>query len=488
MDKMKKAALFSVLALLLGGLFFFVLLPSTDTKLTKSVETASPRIEMIDGFIDDLDNYYREALKVSVRGAFDSMSDYIADNGFEDANMAACMIDAFAGQGFFWNFTYTSIETDDMAFSVNPGVAGTSLSVGNIYLSTDPAIIKFKARNTTVLDSVDVSLYYLDWTDQNWRFDAYILDDPCGFPGKVLSHSSNTLLPPQVTFFTFRANFSNGFKMYQGNDYYLLFTKQRIAPIVGNDFLLFGTDNLEELPESNTTFVTITEYAYSSMNQVSLYNFSDEVQQYAQDELKIDAKFQINNITFTQTQPWDVTAKLNITYLIEDSAASWEKTSIIETNVPIEGLRDPYFSFGGVMNRTISKNDSFLGVWDLKTPESNYSQGNFTLFETYYNQTFYIPSSRTPGFLMRFSNNTKGSNCCGIETLVNISYPEYENKSHIGYKYFAPEKFECDKDELWNITNDDDDIFQHFQLDKESVAYYGYNTGGDTTFSASSCG
>lgn len=475
----KKAVLFSLLALLLAGLVFFVVTPTHDSGVGKSTHIASLRIQTLDSFMEQLDAYFADAVKTATPNAMDALAEEVAANGFLNQTELQQRYQQYAQNGYAWEFTLDKTEVSDIGFTLNSG-----LSPPQAYASTDVLFTiggmrqLLYARNATLLRNIQFRVASFAGGGIPVLLEVYVFSDDKGMLGHVVDYAnlSYTTVP---VIDTVTLNFSRNYRTSEGEPLYVLFVNNASSGTffyVEDDFVA----------ESNVTSSPVIRRNATFMENRSVEVWGEKLQTYVNDTYGNRFQYAVHGMDIWQEDPWHLKVRMNLTYFLEDAFASWQKQSIFITEVPIEGMRDPQAAaFGGLgTQRRFSRSAAYKGIYDLK-PGDN---GNIVLFEDYYNNSYSIPSARAPSMLMRYVNNTNASLCCGLESLVNNSYPARENASSIDFRYFDQSKsYSCTLGELWNMTNDPAGIYGTFRLDRESVAYYGYGEEGDPVFSEAGC-
>lgn len=105
------------------------------------------------------------------------------------------------------------------------------------------------------------------------------------------------------------------------------------------------------------------------------------------------------------TGPWRVGINLSINYTADAVSAYWNRSDVINAFVSFEGLDDPLIASADSYDNSIRKqNDSAL---------------NITGFFYHINSMTYSFNKNAPSYLQRFYNDFSGSECCGMETMIN---------------------------------------------------------------------
>ena len=150
-----------------------------------------------------------------------------------------------------------------------------------------------------------------------------------------------------------------------------------------------------------------------------------------------NASFEILNFTIYENNasgPFSVMAYLEANYTLNSSIAYWKINRSYTVPVTLQGLPDPYL---GVMTKGIRTNNISWMPANQSTIVLTYQIiwqfVNFTQFLKY---KAYKPEPDGPSYLMRLSNNTSFSRCCGIESLIFFEdYPI--NMTQIDYCYWS---------------------------------------------------
>lgn len=200
----------------------------------------------------------------------------------------------------------------------------------------------------------------------------------------------------------------------------------------------------------------------SEMSDQTIVDWTDKIDQMANEVYKIDSNLTIYNATISQVSPWHLrvvsnftveTHLKNMTYLFNDS---------IIVNIPITGLRDPVYAINYNASHTINKTEVI--DWDRDA-----------VIEMLQDRT-YRHTMQSPSFLMRLEGDNSNSTCCGIESLISSDYmtPVDYRVSYVDYLFWSRNR-SCDDTEyeIYNFTGvSDTAIGAGFKLDTEYAALY----------------
>ena len=201
--------------------------------------------------------------------------------------------------------------------------------------------------------------------------------------------------------------------------------------------------------------------AVNLMEGFKLNDWNSKVSQSGK-SVNANINYSLLDVHVIQEDPWNVMLEASIKLYVEDKGglASWNKTEVIKSKIPISGFEDPTYLVhtNGKVNRKIAK--SPFGVFVQGSDATNLL--NHTL------SGYYIASANAPSFLKRLQGDLS-SDENGIESLVNV--PELSSqgiqtysKSVVDYIYFSldnPPSYAVQGMPSW------------FRLDEASLARYG---------------
>jgi hypothetical protein len=120
---------------------------------------------------------------------------------------------------------------------------------------------------------------------------------------------------------------------------------------------------------------------------------------------------------------------MNLSVYVDGGVASWNSTKIVSTFLYVDRFDDPYYvlNYDGFGNRIKLSNVS---------PDEWSPNKTWELIDSM--QYTYEPGA--PSFLMRFENKSAGSDCCGMESLINpvrMNISTSLNSSYVDFCYFG---------------------------------------------------
>jgi len=160
------------------------------------------------------------------------------------------------------------------------------------------------------------------------------------------------------------------------------------------------------------------------MTDATFSNLESFLQNNAQ---KTNANLTLQNptITISQDDPWNLKITLTTTLTIWDKGglATWNKTSITYSYIPIKNFDDPIYSVNTAGKVLLKIN---------QTPYTNFvAGGDYINLTDHFRNSLYKASTSGPSFLMRLEGNLS-SDPNGIESLVN---PQTLANAGISAKY-----------------------------------------------------
>ena len=152
-------------------------------------------------------------------------------------------------------------------------------------------------------------------------------------------------------------------------------------------------------------------------------------------EADLDVAININSVTISQADAWNLKISMNATLQANDrkKVASWNREETVETSLSVIGLEDPVYLIG--------TSGKLPNVIALTQYEGNYVAGSDTTnLIAHTNGSFYSNAS-APSFLMRLEGNLSASPF-GMESLVNVPNLQVQgispiSKSVVDYIYLS---------------------------------------------------
>lgn len=215
------------------------------------------------------------------------------------------------------------------------------------------------------------------------------------------------------------------------------------------------TKRLQDMENASFTAFRINTTFYKDYNSMAL------------------AFYQDNN-----TGPWQVGVNITVNYSIVVGDVMINKTENITTMFRIDGIPDPLYLVES--QRTASDgNVLYSNYFNL----TNITEWNISTFYHEAEWRLYRHDKNASSFLMRFSGQDSGSNCCGIESIINpltmASVNGLVEKPYVDWCYYGTAN-RCTGGQagsLWNVTcvtktDDDGTKFFKFAIDTYHALQY----------------
>ncbi len=200
------------------------------------------------------------------------------------------------------------------------------------------------------------------------------------------------------------------------------------------------------------------------MENSTLADWNSRIIAAAKDTLNVNTTIIINNVSASQTKPWEIDSRLSVNFTVLSNVAEWKKSAAITATTGIAGFHDPYYlvNTNKAYTNQIKKSTVEFNKWDIAKVREHLRNGSY----------MYWQNSNAPSFLMRFTNTISPSDCCGIESFVNPNRisPSDQIDSYMDYLLWT-NKFANNCTQLYNITGLWDE-FRYFKLDFEHLVRY----------------
>lgn len=207
------------------------------------------------------------------------------------------------------------------------------------------------------------------------------------------------------------------------------------------------------------------------MENNTLMNWSKKIAAAAKDTYNANTTILLKNVTAAQAKPFSIYATLIMDLDVQSNAAEWKIENLtISSSISIEGLDDVLYlvNTNGKATNKIKMSSVQFNQWNITKVREALKNGTYVHWE----------QSDAPSFLMRFTNTTTDSNCCGIESFVNPNNLDAPDQigSYADYQFWN-QTFITQCSLLYNITNPATggglwDEFRYFKLDIGHIAKY----------------
>lgn len=181
--------------------------------------------------------------------------------------------------------------------------------------------------------------------------------------------------------------------------------------------------------------------------------FSDMIQNINEKAAKINVNVTLStpSLNITQEDPWNVKVIMTTNISLSDSTglASWNKTEVIFTLIPVTSFEDPVYP--------LESNNPGVSNKINKTPHTSFDSASLLDHAT--NQ-YYLNSSEAPSFLDRLQGDLSSQNPHGIESLVYVPGLPAQNQhsksivDHIYWSGSLPSDCQISGQPSWFILDD----------------------------------
>lgn len=209
------------------------------------------------------------------------------------------------------------------------------------------------------------------------------------------------------------------------------------------------------------------------MDNNTLINWTDRIIASARDTYNVNTTIKISNVSVSQSRPWTLDVMMKINLSLNSNVADWnEGNATIATTLNIDGFPDPYYlaNSNGEYGNKIRKTSVEFNQWNISIAREHIRNGTYVHWSL----------SDAPNFLMRFSNDTTNSSCCGIESVVNpnlISQND-QRESYVDYLFWTHAyNSAANCTQIYNITKPPASVglwdeFNFVKLDSDHLTKY----------------
>ncbi|MFH1400783.1 MAG: hypothetical protein ABIH41_04645 [Nanoarchaeota archaeon] len=461
MELRRKAVLFSLIALMMAGLF--ILLFSTDVRTPRDYR--NPLVELkvrsLKFFSESSEDYMRDAAVLSSRRVLEGMADHIAtkDMHINSEEELHCFFDQMFRNG-----------TVGMIGGVAPGEP-LSAKAGRVSTGPypynnwqDPLLApppetevipgtKIYQRFRPLMDGsirgVENVWIYTDQVIPDVTMTVQLWNVSCGLPSELLAttqvvfNSVNRATPAADWTAPHNIQFAAPVGLKQTFEYLLVFSADGKI-FVGHERLT--PDDPSVVLGNIVPNLTYAPLDYSSFNAL-MGNYSD----LAADNLNINSSVTLNDVSIFQVYPWVVQVRVNTTMRSQDNYSTYTKNFTFDVEVPIAGLQDPLFAYWGKYPKMIVPTNI--------TQDADFNVQSFTQFVK--DEQYKAAKNISVSYLDRLMDHVVLSDCCGIMSVITpsriplIADRDIANYSYIDFFFINDTLFNQSCSELFNITYND---------------------------------
>lgn len=208
------------------------------------------------------------------------------------------------------------------------------------------------------------------------------------------------------------------------------------------------------------------------MENSTLSNWTARFIETGWDTYNVNTSIALGKVTANQTTPWDVDLIVKISLDVKSNLAEWKRDNVtLKTSISVEDFYDPLYlmNTGGLYPNRIKISDVEFNQWNITLTREHLKNGTYVHWQ----------NSDGPSFIMRFSNTTTNSSCCGIESLVNPNMvnPSDQAGSYVDYLFWN-QTYISQCTQVYNATNPAAgniglwDEFRFFKLDVDHITKY----------------
>lgn len=233
-----------------------------------------------------------------------------------------------------------------------------------------------------------------------------------------------------------------------------------------SEVLLNGTidgTNIDDFIDPDImTGKTYKDYLYA--------NDAISVKKAAENAFNVQTDFEeliVENIRVSQISPWFLDIEADILYNVSttEGTASWTRNVTIKTSIDIEKFDDPLYlvkTSGSIRNK-IRRSGTKFNEWDRDKVKDFITDGNYTHFE----------NSEAPNFMSKFTDDSTGSSCCGIESFVDPNNAAISDRTvnYADHSYWGS-VISCPSSSLYTVNGITNGGFPNFKVDFDHLVLY----------------
>jgi len=441
----KKGIFFTLLSIMIITILFMLFTSKEYITNIDRMPVIKERITKVDNFVRNLEESYIErTLKYSTYNALRAITLYIENQSrfFNTTRDFNCAFETVVMTGTLSNTSWSTLITDTY-FNITPELANNTGSfLGNRveWFGANHILAQMFIPHTSGnLESAEFKM--------NWQYpppkdfknvSLELRTDICDTPSDIILDTTIIESPPNAGWVDRIATFPNKPYIQSGKKYYFIFSSEdtpldRTGIRATDDAYTNGTLYSSDSPSITVKIDDVTGQKIMEGN--TLLERLEGIENASRRIFFTETDFNIVNITLYQdndTAHWYVGVGLNVSYVINSTIAYWKNNILVTSLLSIVGMEDPYYYV--MSNRTTRIIENEFENITTEDITKNFLW-NLTYLQKHINYTTYKPEEKAPNFLMRFTNNTNSSICCGIESI--ISNQSEKNMSYIDYCFWS---------------------------------------------------
>ena len=173
--------------------------------------------------------------------------------------------------------------------------------------------------------------------------------------------------------------------------------------------------------------------------------------------LHMNLTYNFSSFIVTQQTPFEVIVQANLTYIVGDEVAQWNRTVPLSATLEIAGVTDPYYAVE-LASPAYTINPTQFTSWNL------------TNFQAFLANKQYRYQANGTMFLDRYTHSVQRSDCCGIESVIDPAVANDPVFSSVDKQFFEKYPYPCDAPDtiLYNVSG----IDTRLRLSGESILRY----------------
>ncbi len=436
----KKGILFTLIALLLSGMFIILYTTDVRTPLDYKVDLYTMKAQNIRNYEDNLEQYATYALEISGYQALTTLIGYEQSTSIpydSETNLSCALADVVL-DGVLSNRTTTDAGsgsntylfgamdlTDGSIIYENLGglmpsyflLQNQSHVIYNYDINrTNSLIIRFKpgAGNKGIVKSLNISIQNTYDVPRDATVNITIYSTRC----------NTTIFPLDIATKAIPAG-ASGIVSFPFTKSAYVDQEEYFIEISSNQTLHIRYNTDSDPDVYNNTMYAVVWHNYTNDDLVkkqSLTNYLEALFQLSEKTLAIDANFTLFNLNISHSSAWELNITGDFLFIVTDNQTIYDKHKELSSAISIVGLPEPLLALNMKKSRPIKKAPFDVDLrWNLSI-FTNFTMENYTWGR--YNET--------PSFLYRMMNRTDPSGNYGIESVLPNHF-FVGNKTNISY-------------------------------------------------------
>jgi hypothetical protein len=487
----KKGIIFTLIALLLAGLFILLYSSDSRTPLDSKVDLYSMRVNQMRLFENTYEDYIRDAISASGRYAVNANVKYLLETKDvtpTQGNLTCRLVDlALTGQVpqvmeheaertdggnlFIWYVLRNQAGCSSWdcwigTSSTNTDMDYYALPPSNAVANTTYGLLERFRPTVDVHLGELIIMHNMESSNFNATLDVY--SEPCNgtlFLLERISLNHSDWDPGHTTAYM---HFVSNKSLLLEQDHWYAFLLYSNDPINVSMSISFG--GAVGAPAGwvyhylNFTWaqnVTIyRNYTYDEMygDRVNVQAFINKMTNYSQSQLDISSDAIILNMSVEQDSAWSLDITTDVWIVVSDNFSNYTRRVTLHSPVNLNGVYEPLWALNRSQLHKMKRAPFNVDAW------GDHGVENLTdyMIADYYWERF----GDTPSYLYRLMNWTNATGNFGIETVINDTPEVVPGKGFADWQFFGNSSIPCQ--DLWTINVS----YVQEQLDASYVTYW----------------